>query len=139
MKVERPPSTIYFITNIFSKNKKQHGKLLSYFLQSINRQNNKNYKTDEYYKLQIARFYLTIKIYKDPIIGRPIVASEGSFTYYISSYLDKVLQPVMKQQASYLRNTNDLIIYIETKQLFKKTLWGKICYTQQTSKTCTHQ
>jgi len=132
MKVERLPSTTYFITiitNIFSKNKKQHGKLLSYFLQTINRQNNKNYKPDECYMLQIARFYLTIKIHKDPIIGRPIVASVGSFTYYISSYLDKVLQPVMKQQASYLRNTNDLIIDIETKQLFKNISGENMLYT----------
>ena len=131
-KIELLPRTTYFITsikNIFIKNNKQHGRLLNYFLQTTNSQNTSNTQADEHSNLKIARFYLTIKVHKQPIIGRPIVASIGSFTYYISSYLDKVLQPVMKQQGSYLRNTNDLIIDIETNPLFKSMTVENIMYT----------
>ena len=63
---------------------------------------------------------MTIKIHKEPPIGRPIVASVDSVTYYISSYLDKKLQPVMKSLATYLRNTDDLIIDIETNPQLQK-------------------
>jgi hypothetical protein len=45
-----------------------------------------------------CKFYLTIKIHKFPISGRPIAASIGTPTYYLSSYLDKVLQPIIKNK-----------------------------------------
>ena len=131
-KIELVPSTTYFITsikNIFMKNNKHHDKLLNYFLQTTKSQNTTNILQMEHLKLKIARFYLTIKIHKQPISSRPIVASIGSFTYYISSYLDKVLQQVMKQQISYLRNTNDLIIDVETNPLFKNIQEANILYT----------
>ena len=131
-KIETVPNTTYFITNIkniFMKNNKHHDKLLNYFLQTTNPQNTTHIQPIEHSKLKIARFYLTIKIHKQPISSRPIVASIGSFTYHISSYLDKVLQQVMKQQNSYLRNTNDLIIDIETNPLFKNMKVANILYT----------
>jgi len=114
-KVSILPNNTHFITtiiNILTKYNKQHSTLSKYFLQPMQTKgvNNTSYNN----KPNLSRFYLTIKIHKQPMIGRPIVASIGSITYYISSYCDKILQPVMKQLTTYLRNTNDLIIDIET-------------------------
>ena len=63
--------------------------------------------------LPTARFYLTIKVHKDPPYkGRPIVASIGSYTYNISKYLDNILQLVMKNYRGYIINTDHLLINI---------------------------
>lgn len=63
--------------------------------------------------LPTGRFYLTIKVHKDPPYkGRPIIASIGSFTYRISKYLDNILQHVLRTYPGYLVNTDHLLIDI---------------------------
>ena len=112
MKIPNMPHMDIFIARIvqiLEKHKKDNIKLREYFLQNCTKDNsNKKYKG-------ISRFYLTIKIHKAPITVRPIVSSVGCFTYYISKYLDSILQRVLKTLPSYLRNTNDLILFLESQ------------------------
>ena len=120
-RIQHLPDNMYFITKItaiFNKHNKQNKKLLLYFLQPTQSNNKVNNVQQEQSHPKIGRFYLTIKIHKEPIIGRPIVATIESVTYFISSHLDRELQSVMKALSTYLRNTNDLIIDIETNPIF---------------------
>lgn len=112
MQITKMPHGDIFIARIdqiLNKHKKDSPKIRDYFLQNL-----KNKATKESSN-SISRFYLTIKIHKNPITGRPIIASIGSFTYYISKYLDSILQNVLKTLPSYLRNTDDLIVTLETE------------------------
>ena len=112
MKIPNMPHMDIFISRIvqiLEKHKKYNIKLREYFLQNCTKDNsNKKYNG-------ISRFYLTIKIHKAPITVRPIVSSVGCFTYFISKYLDSILQKVLKTLPSYLRNTNDLILFLESQ------------------------
>jgi hypothetical protein len=56
-------------------------------------------------------FYILPKIHKPtrPPPGRPIVAGYGSPTERISSYVDEVLQPIVKTLNSHVKNTNHFI------------------------------
>ena len=69
---------------------------------------------------KVAKFYMTIKVHKVPITGRPIVASMQLPTYFASVYLDRVLQPVMKYFKSYIKNSIDLIISLQTLNTLSK-------------------
>jgi hypothetical protein len=112
IKIPNMPHMDIFISRIIQileKHMQGNIKLRQYFVQNFTKGNNNKIYDG------ISRFYLTIKIHKTPITGRPIVASVGSFTYYISKYLDSILQRVLKTLPSYLRNTNDLILFLESK------------------------
>jgi hypothetical protein len=60
-----------------------------------------------------GKFYITIKVHKEILSGRPIVSTLRSATLYASRYLDTQLQPVMKTVKSYLRNSTDLVLNLE--------------------------
>jgi len=84
---------MYFISKtkaIFNKHNKQNEKLLLYFLQPTQSNNEVNNVQQEQSHPRIGQFYVTIKMHKDQL----------------------------KAQSTYLRNTNNLIIDIETNQIF---------------------
>ena len=117
MKVRNLPNISHFTTainNILRKYNKQNSTIAKYFLQTMDTDCTKNTFHNKNNEPKLSRFYLTIKIHKKPLIGRPIVSSEDTVTYFISKFLDKTLQPVMKNLPTYLRNTDDLIVDIET-------------------------
>jgi len=66
--------------------------------------------------LKAARFYLLMKIHKSPIVGRPIVSSIGTATFFASKYLDKLLQPLAKQTAFYVKNSFTFLADLSTKR-----------------------
>jgi hypothetical protein len=109
LKVDKVPSIAYFqsqIVSILHKNNRLHiqnGKFLAYLCQFTNTKK----------ETINSKFYLTIKVHKTPIVGRPIAASIGTPTYYVSTYLDKVLQPIIKKHiTSYIKNSNSLILQL---------------------------
>ena len=59
--------------------------------------------------MKLGRFYMTIKVHKTPVTGRPICASIGTITYHASKYLDHVLQPAMKMSRSYIKDSFAII------------------------------
>ena len=62
-------------------------------------------------------FYMTIKVHKAVISGRPIVSGMNSATIHASKYLDSIFQPIMKATTSYIRNSTDLVTLLEDKTL----------------------
>ena len=54
-------------------------------------------------------FYTLTKIHKPIPAGRPIISGCEGPTERLSSIVDKLLQPIAKQQVSYLKDTTDLM------------------------------
>ena len=50
-------------------------------------------------------------------VGRPIISGCGGPTERISSFVDSLLQPIAKQQTSYLKDTTDFINFIENTKV----------------------
>jgi hypothetical protein len=115
-KVEQAPTVDWFSSQIqlmLIKNSIVNTKFSDFILQF-----NKSKKT-----IINCKFYLTIKIHKNPISARPIAASIGTPTYYLSVYLDRVLQPIIKKQiTSYISNSSNLILKLQEAN---KNLHGK--------------
>jgi hypothetical protein len=63
-----------------------------------------------------SHIYFIPKIHKSPIALRPICASIGSSTYIASKYLDIVLQPIMKNIKSFIKNSSELVCKLESLQ-----------------------
>ena len=63
--------------------------------------------------LRLSKFYLTIKIHKDPVVGRPICSSIGTVTHYTSKLLDHWLQPIAKKTSFYISNSLDFLLELE--------------------------
>ena len=70
---------------------------------------------------RIPEFYTLTKIHKPTIIGRPIISGCDGPTERISSFVDTLLQPISKAQASYLNDTTDFIKVIENTRVKKLT------------------
>lgn len=60
-------------------------------------------------KPRCPKFYCLPKIHKPNNPGRPIISSVNSTTELISSFLDTILQPILKSTPTYLKDTNDLL------------------------------
>ena len=58
---------------------------------------------------QLSTIYFLPKIHKHPLKLRPIVASFKSITTNKSRYIDKLLQPHMKQIRSYCKNATHVV------------------------------
>ena len=58
-------------------------------------------------------FYTLTKIHKPIPVGRPIISGCEGPTERLSSFVDKLIQPIAKQQVSYLKDTTDFINFIE--------------------------
>lgn len=59
--------------------------------------------------LKLGSFYLLMKVHKTPVAGRPIVSSINSITYFASKYVDRMLQPLLKNIGSYLESSQHFI------------------------------
>ena len=62
---------------------------------------------------RIPVFYTLTKIHKTVPAARPIISGCEGPTERISSFVDSLLQPIMKIGDSYLRDTTDFINFIE--------------------------
>ena len=71
---------------------------------------------------RIPVFYTLTKIHKPNLVGRPIISGCEGPTERISSFLDYLLQPIAKAQQSYLKDTTDLINFIERTKVEENTV-----------------
>ena len=62
---------------------------------------------------RIPEFYTLTKIHKPTPVGRPIISGYDGPTEELSSFVDKLLQPIARQQRSYLKDSTDFINFIE--------------------------
>ena len=53
----------------------------------------------------LGYFYLLIKLHKQPISGRPVCSDCGSLPHALGRWVDEILQPIVKDQALYLKNS----------------------------------
>ena len=60
---------------------------------------------------------LTLKIHKPTPVDRPIVSGCGRPTEKLSSFVDKLLQAIVQQQKSYLKDITDFINYRENTKV----------------------
>ena len=67
-------------------------------------------------------FYTLKKIYKTIPAARPIISGCEGPTERISSFVDSLLQPIMKIGDSYLRDTTDFINFIERTKVSESTI-----------------
>jgi hypothetical protein len=56
----------------------------------------------------LGYFYLLIKLHKLPIAGRPVCSDCGSLPHALGRYVDRELQPIVKDQALYFKNSVEL-------------------------------
>ena len=68
-------------------------------------------------KPRCSRFYLLPKIHKSGNPGRPIVSACSCPTELVSSYLDDVLQPFVKNLPSYVKDSTDVLRKIHSLTL----------------------
>ena len=72
----------------------------------------------------IGKFYMLMKVHKKEIAGRPIVSCINTMTYFASKYIDKMVQPIMKQLSSYITSSQHLLYELEIKQAtFPQDCW----------------
>ena len=64
-------------------------------------------------KLRLGHFYLLMKVHKSPIVGRPIVSSIDTITYYTSKYIDFTLQPLLRTIPSYIQSSEHILTILE--------------------------
>ena len=62
-------------------------------------------------------FYILTKIHKPTPVGRPIVSGCDGPTEKLSSFVDKLLQAILQQQKSYLKDITDFINYRENTKV----------------------
>ena len=58
-------------------------------------------------------FYTLTKIHKPTLVGRPIISGCDGPTECISSFDDRFVQPIAQSQDSYLKDTTDIINFVE--------------------------
>ena len=63
-------------------------------------------------ELRHSRFYLLMKVHKDPVVGRPIVSCIHSIGYFPSTFLDHTLQPLMHKIESFIQSSQHLIVLL---------------------------
>lgn len=71
-------------------------------------------------ELKLGNFYLLMKVHKKTPVGRPIVSSINTITYYASKYIDRKLQKIYKRIPSFIQSSKELILHLETTS-FEKT------------------
>ena len=62
------------------------------------------------------------KIHKPNPVGRPIISGCEGPTERLSFFVDKLLQPIVQQQRSYLKDTTDFINFIEKTKVSQNTI-----------------
>ena len=53
-------------------------------------------------------FYLSIKLHKTPISTRPVCSDCASLPHALGQWVDEQLQPIVKGQSTYFKNSFDL-------------------------------
>ena len=71
---------------------------------------------------RIPQFYTLTKIHKPNPLGRPIISGCEGPTERLSSFVDRLLQPIAKTQKSYLKDTTDFINFIERTKVPEQTI-----------------
>ena len=66
--------------------------------------------------MKLGKFYMTIKVHKEPPTGRPICSSIGTITYHCSKYLDKRFQPIMRLGKSYIKDSFGILNILRNTQ-----------------------
>ena len=66
---------------------------------------------------RIPEFYTLTKVHKPTPVGRPIISGCDGPTGKLSSFVDKLLQPIAIQQKSYLKVSTDFINFIENTKV----------------------
>ncbi len=56
----------------------------------------------------LGYFYLLIKLHKTPISGKPVCLDCGSLPHALGQLVDETLQPIVQDQALYLKNSAEL-------------------------------
>ena len=72
---------------------------------------------EESAKDPLGYFYLLIKLHKQPISGHPVCSDCGSLAHALGRWVDKTLQPIVKDQAFYLKNSAALKEELERIEL----------------------
>ena len=62
-------------------------------------------------------FYTLTKIHKPTPVGRPVISGCDGPTERLSAFVDKLLQPIAKEQESYLKDSTDFINFIEKTRI----------------------
>ena len=62
---------------------------------------------------RIPVFYTLTKTHKVNLSSRPIISGCDSPTERISAFVDSLLQPIMKEQQSYIKDTTQFINFVE--------------------------
>ena len=70
--------------------------------------------------LRTPQFYVSPKFHNEDNSGRPVISSINCHTAKISKYVDYHLQTIMKQRASYVKDTNDFINRINSVKSVSK-------------------
>ena len=70
---------------------------------------------------RIPVFYTLTKIHKPTLFGSPIISGCGGPTERLSSFVDKLLQPIAEIQDSYLKDTTHFIRFIESTMVPRNT------------------
>ena len=87
--------------------------------QLISKLNRGNHIDDDGFVRHRARLalrssvYTLTKMHKTIPVGNPIISGCEGPTERLSSFVDKLIQPIAKQQVSYLKDTTDLINFME--------------------------
>ena len=68
---------------------------------------------------RIPVFYTLTKIHKPTLVLRPIISWCDGPTECLSSFVDKLLQPIAQIQESYLKDTTHFIRFIESTRVPK--------------------
>ncbi|XP_068135476.1 uncharacterized protein [Hyperolius riggenbachi] len=58
---------------------------------------------------KIGTFYILPKIHKEGNPGRPIISGLGTLTEKISGWVENILKPMVRNTASYIQDTTDLL------------------------------
>ena len=71
---------------------------------------------------QISVFYTLTKIHKPSPVGRPMISDCKGPTERVSSFVDHLLQPLLRNKNRTSKYTTDLLNFIEKTKVAKDTL-----------------
>ena len=71
---------------------------------------------------RIPIFYTLTKIHKPKPVGRPIISGCEGPTERISSFVDRLLQPIAQRQKSYIKDSTDFINFVERTKIHQDTI-----------------
>ena len=76
---------------------------------------------------KIPIFYTLTKIHKPKPVGRPIISGCEGPTERISSFVDRLLQPIAQRQKSYIKDSIDFINFVERTKIHQDTILVSGC------------